>query len=284
MTASSLPLADAGSLRLLARRTHVLRLALAGALAVTAVSAILLARGPHASAGAFVPAGSNTIVVLDVSQSVEYNKLQLAYGTLTFLGHSKAKVGLVVCSSYAYEALPPGSPASALLPIAKLFRPIGLRSSYSGRRRFILPPNPWVAGFSVGTEIASGLELARTIITDEHLHRPSVVLISDLLDDSNDLARVSEEGKTYQRLGIPLRIAPLAPNEADLQFFLRVAGKQETLLQAKAPKQANAQLLTRFPTSLVAVAAVLALLLALDEVLLSPLRWGAAMITRKLPV
>jgi len=41
--------------------------------------------------------------------------------------------------------------------------------------------------------------------------------------------------------------------------------------------------LTRFPTSLVAVAAVLALLLALDEVLLSPLRFGAAMITRKLP-
>jgi len=283
VTASSLPLADAGSLRLLARRTHVLRLALAGALAVTAVSAILLARGPHASAGAFVPAGSNTIVVLDVSQSVEYNKLQLAYGTLTFLGHSKAKVGLVVVSSYAYEALPPGSPASALLPIAKLFRPIGLRSFYSGRPRFVLPPNPWVAGFSVGTELASGLELARTIITDEHLNRPSVVLISDLFDDSNDLARVSEEGKTYQRLGIRLRIAPLAPTEADLQFFLRVAGKQETLLQAKAPKQANAQLLTRFPTSLVAVAAVLALLLALDEVLLSPLRWGAAMITRKLP-
>jgi hypothetical protein len=282
VTASSLPLADAGSLRLLARRTHVLRLALAGALAATAVSAILLARGPHASAGAFVPAGSNTIVVLDVSQSVEFNKLQLAYGTLTFLGHSKAKVGLVVCSSYAYEALPPGSPASALLPIAKLFRPIGVRLAYrGGLPRFVLPPNPWVAGFSAGTELASGLALARTIITDEHLRRPSVVLISDLFDDSNDLARVSEEGKTYQRLGIGLRIAPLAPTEADLQFFRRAAGQQETLLQPKAPKQANAQLLTRFPTSLVAFAAVLALLLALDEVLLSPLRWGAATITWK---
>jgi hypothetical protein len=251
-------------------------------LAVTAVGAILLARGPHASAGAFVPAGSNTIVVLDVSQSVEYTKLQLAYGTLAFLGHSKARVGLVVCSSYAYEALPPGSPASALLPIAKLFRPISIRSFSRGQRRFVLPPNPWVLAFSAGTELASGLALARTIITDEHLHRPSVVLISDLLDDSNDLPRVSEEGKTYQRLGIPLRIAPLAPTEADLQFFLRAAGKQETLLQAKAPKQADAPLLTRFPTSLVAVAAVLALLLALDEVLFSPLRWGGAMITRRL--
>ena len=281
MTGSSLPLADAGSLRSLARRTHVLRLALAVGLAAIAVSAILLARGPHASAGAFVPAGSNTIVVLDVSQSVEYNKLQLAYGTLTFLGQSKAKVGLVVCSSYAYEALPPGSPASALLPIAKIFRPIGIRSSFSSRPRFILPPNPWVAGFSVGTELASGLALARTIITDEHLRRPNVILISDLLDDSKDLPRIEEEGKAYQRLGIGLRIAPLAATEADLQFFLRAAGKQETLVQPKAPKQANAQLLTRFPTSLVAVAVVLALLLALDELLLSPLRWGASIMTRR---
>ena len=175
MTPSSLPIADAGSLRLLARRTRVVRLAFAVGLAATAVSAILLARGPRASAGAFVPAGSNTIVVLDVSQSVEYDKLQLVYGTLTFLGHSKAKVGLVVVSSYAYEALPPGSPASALLPIAKIFRPIGLRSSglrssFSGRPRFILPPNPWVAGFSVGHRAC---ERTRARADDHHRRAPA---------------------------------------------------------------------------------------------------------------
>jgi hypothetical protein len=283
MKASSLPLADAASLRVLAGRTRVLRLALAGALAATAAGAILLARGPHASAGAFAPSGSNTIVVLDVSQSVEYNKLQLAYGTLTFLGRSKARVGLVVCSSYAYEALPPGSPASALLPIAKIFRPIGVRSIYSGRPRFIVPPNPWVAGFSVGTELSSGLALARMIIVNEHITKPSVVLISDLLDDSDDLGRVTDEGKTYKRLGIPIRIAPLASTEADLQFFHRAVGTHHSLLQPKAPKQANAQLLTRFPTSLVVVAAVLAFLLAINEVLLAPLRWGRSMVGRKLP-
>jgi hypothetical protein len=273
MTTSSLPLSERGSLRSLVRRTRVLRLVLAGALAALAAAAILLARGPQASAGAFIPAGSNTIVVLDVSQSVEYNKLQLAYGTLTFLGRSKARVGLVVCSSYAYEALPPGSPAGALLPIAKLFRPIGVRSRFSGRPRFILPPNPWVAGFSVGTELASGLALAREIVTVEHLAKPSVVLISDLLDDSSDLARVEEEGRKYRKLGIPLHIAPLAATEADMQFFLRAAGEPGSLLEAKAPKEANAQLLTQFPTWLVGVAAALALLLAIDELLLSPLRW-----------
>src|SRR5260370_4254509 len=125
MPAPSLPLADSGPLEPLARRTRVLRLALAGVLIVVAASAAVLARGPRVSAGLYVPRGSNTIVVLDVSASVEYNKLQLAYSTLSYLGHSKAQVGLVVCSSYAYEALPPGSPASTLLPIAKLFHPTG---------------------------------------------------------------------------------------------------------------------------------------------------------------
>ena len=276
MTASSLPLADAGPLRLLARRTHVLRLALAGALAVTAASAILLARGPHASAGAFVPAGSNTIVVLDVSQSVEYNKLQLAYGTLTFLGHSKAKVGLVVFSSYAYEALPPGSPASTLLPIAKLFHPTRTRPGRLGQPTFVLPPNPWKAAFSAGTELSTGLQLARTTIAADHLRRPSVVLISDLLDDSNDLTRIRAEGKAYQRLGIPLRIVGLAPTVGDLRYFLEAAGPQGSLLQPKVPKEADPLARTGFPTALVVVAAVLAFLLAIDEVVCAPLRWAGS--------
>ena len=56
MSAASLPLADAGSLRPLARRTRILRLALAGALAALAAAAIILARGPHVAAGAFIAA------------------------------------------------------------------------------------------------------------------------------------------------------------------------------------------------------------------------------------
>ncbi len=279
MTTSTLPLADAPSLEPFARRTRVLRLALAGALAVVAITAVVLARGPRASAGPFIPPGSNTIVVLDVSHSVEYNNLQLAYSTLTFLGHSKARVGLVVCSSYAYEALPPGSPSSTLLPIAALFHPTGLRRTYV-RPTFLLPPNPWAAAFSAGTELGSGLELAESIIVQQHLRNPSVVLISDLLDDSSDLTRVSAIGQAYQRHHIPLRIVGLRPSIGDLQFFLKAAGKQGSLLAPKVPKQATAQLRTGFPSSLVAVAAVLAFLLAIDELLLAPLRWGASLASR----
>jgi len=282
VTASSLPLADAQSLEPFARRTRVVRLLLAGALVAAAVSAVLLARGPQASAGPFVPPGSNTIVVLDVSQSVEYNKLQLAYSTLSFLGHSKARIGLVVCSSYAYEALAPGSPSATLLPIATLFHPTGVRQSF-GRPVFLLPPNPWSSGFSAGTELGSGLELAEEVISGQHLRNPSVVLISDLLDDSNDLAKVTTIGKEYQRLGIPLRIVGLEPAVGDLQFFLKAAGKQASLLQPKVPKQAQTQLRTGFPSSLVAVAAVLAFLLAIDELLLTPLRWSASFVARESP-
>lgn len=273
MTAASLPLADAGSLVPQARRTRVLRLALAAALALAATGVVLLARGPRASAGPFVAAGSNTIVVLDVSESVEFAKLQLAYNTLTFLGHSKARVGLVVSSSYAYEALPPGSPASALLPIANLFRPTGVT------RR--LPPNPWRAGFSAGTELSSGLELARTVIAANHLRSPRVVLISDLLDDSSDLAQVTSEGKEYQRLGLPLKIVGLAPTVGDLRYFLEAAGPQGSLLQPKAPRETALQLRTGFPTALVTVAALLALLLAMDEVLFAPLRWSTSRLARE---
>jgi hypothetical protein len=275
MTSVSLPLGDAGSLREQARRTRFVRLALAVALAAAAVTVVLLSRGPRLSAGAYVPPGSNTIVVLDVSQSVEANKLQLAYSTLSYLGHSKAHVGLVVSSGYAYEALPPGSAANALLPIADLFRSRGIALVF-GRPTVVLPPNPWRAAFSAGTELSSGLQLARTIVESEHLQHPSVVLISDLFDDSSDLPRVTAEGKAYQRAGIPLRIVGLDPTLGDLQFFLKAAGKQGSLLQPTAPKQAALQLRTRFPTTLVVVAALVAVLLAIDELLFAPLRWGVS--------
>ena len=272
MTDPSLPLADAGSLSAQARRTRALRVALAAAITLAAVAAVLIARGPRASAGPFVPPGTNTIVVLDVSQSVELYKLQLAYSTLSFLGHSNARVGLILTSSYAYEALPPGSPADALLPIARLFHPTKIRRGQSGRASFVLPPNPWRSAFSAGTELSSGLELARSVIAADRLRRPSVVLISDLLDDSEDLPNVTSEGEAYRRLGIPLRIVGLAPAFGDLQFFLKAAGPQGSLLQPKAPKQA-VQLRSGFPTALVVVA-FLALLLAIDELLFAPLRWG----------
>ncbi len=270
----SVPLADAASLGPDARRTRFLRLGLTAILVAAGVAVVLVARGPHAAtASPYIPPDSNAIVVLDVSGSVEIRKLQLAYSTLTLLGRSKAHVGLVVFSGYAYEALPPGSPASAMLPIAALFHARKTTARTFGGP-FVLPPNPWKAGFSEGTEISSGLVLARSLIVQNHLHHPTVVLISDLFDDSDDLANVTAVGKTYQRLGIPLRIVGLDPTVGDLQYFLKVAGPQGTLLQPKLPKQAHLQFRVGFPTALVVIAAVIALLLAVNELFCAPLRWG----------
>src|SRR5262249_51267664 len=132
-----------------------------------------------------------------------------------------------------------------------------------------------------GTELASGLTLARSVIASAHLRHPSVVLISDLLDDANDLPNVTSEGKAYQRARIPLRIVGLAPAPGDLQYFLKAAGRQGSLLQPKVPKQAALQLRTGFPTGLVTVATVLAFLIAIDEVLFAPLRWGQTRLVRE---
>jgi hypothetical protein len=274
LTRLSIPLADASSLWSEARRTRALRLGLAAALVVAAAAVVVLAHGPRTSSSPFVAPGSNTIVVLDVSGSVEIEKLKLAHNALERLGRSPAKVGLVVVSSYAYEALPPGSPASALLPIARLFD--ARRTGPPGSGQFVLPPNPWKQSFSAGTELSSGLALARSLIEKNHVERPGVVLISDLLDGTDDLASVATEGVAYRRYAIPLRIVGLAPAVGDLEYFLKAVGPQTKALQPKLPKQAHVGAGTRasFPIGLALVAIAIALLLAADEFLCAPLRFG----------
>jgi hypothetical protein len=268
----TIPIAYTSSLAAEVRRTRALRLSLAIALVAAAVSVVLLARSPHAKASPFVLPGSNTIVVLDVSESVELEKVRLAYSTLTLLGRSKAKIGLVVFSSYAYEALPPGSPAATLLPIAKLFD--AHEVGPARYQQFVLPPNPWKNSFSAGTEIASGLALARSLIVKDHLQRPSVVLISDLLDGSDDLGNVKIEGKAYRRLGIPVRIVGLSPKVGDLRYFLGALGSQSRSVQPKLPKQARLTPRTTFPTAFAVAAIIVVLLLAADELVCAPLRFG----------
>ncbi len=266
----SIPLTDSHSLRPKIRRTRIVRLTVAAALILGGVTCVLLTRSPGGSLPLVVP-GTQTIVVLDVSGSVELNKLRLAYRTLELLGNSKARVGLIVFSGYAYESLPPDSPAADLLPVASLFK-----AGHASQNAYgVLPPNPWTAGFANGTEISSGLALARSVIARNHLHRPSVVLISDLFDDSADLAHVSAEGKLYRHLGIPVRIVPLDPTAGDLRYVLKAIGSSSSAVQPRFPQ--NDRFLTRssFPTALAAVSIAIAVLLALTEIALAPLRWRA---------
>jgi hypothetical protein len=275
MTSASLPLADSASFRREALRTRGLRLGLATLLLGLGVGAVLLARGPRNPSTEFLaPSDSNTIVVLDVSGSVELQKIRLAYRALSLLGQSNKQVGLVVFSGYAYEALPPDSPAATLLPIANLFQlhraPGGLGPS------LFLAPNPWDSGFSSGTEISSGLVLARSLIEQNHLSRPTVLLISDLLDDKADYANVAEAGRTYRRLGIALHIVPLYPRPADLRFFSKVAGPSGTVVSSDLVKHTPLRTIQHFPVALVVVVLLLDLLIAANELLFTPLSWRAS--------
>ena len=278
MTAASIPLADTSGLSPLLRRTRLLRLGLAAVLVCAAVVAVVVTRGPRTGYGPFVVPGSSTVVVLDLSGSVELNKIQLAYSTLERLAHSGTRLALVVFSGYAYEVLPPGSAAANLLPIAGLFEsPIRLGI---GSNTYVLPPNPWTAGFSSGTEVSSGLALARSLIVRNHLRHPRVLLISDLLDDTADLPNVSSEGRAYRKLEIPLAIVGLDPTAGDLAYFVKAAGSQGSVVQPKPLDGAYRELRPGFPTTLAVVGCIIAFLLALNEFGFTRLRWHVPARTR----
>ena len=272
MSLSAIGLGDAPELRPLVHRTRAGELLLATALLAAAIGVAAIARNrTQVSQTPILASGSNAIVVLDLSASTQSDTLKRAYSTLTLLGRSRARVGLVIFSSYAYEALPPGSPAANLLPFARFFQPVRTQSSFAARLTF--PRNPWQTSFSFGTEISSGLALARSLILRDRLQQPTVVLVSDLFDDANDLPRVTAVGQSYRRLGVPLRIVALNPSVGDLRFFLNLAGPGTSLLQGQLPKQAHLAAKSSFPTALALAALLLVGLLVLNELLHAPLRW-----------
>ena len=74
-----------------------------------------------APAAAALPVRSGDLIVLDLSASVSQDTFSRIGETLRRLVQSGGRYGLVVFSSVAYEALPPGTPASALKPLVRYF-------------------------------------------------------------------------------------------------------------------------------------------------------------------
>jgi hypothetical protein len=66
----------------------------------------------------------------------------------------------------------------------------------------------------------------------------------------------------------------LNPTRADTRFFERLVGPRGSLIQAKPSTQVRLRSQYGFPLALGASALVLALLLAANELLSTPLRWG----------
>jgi hypothetical protein len=260
---SAIPLAAADALAAPARRTLLVRLALALGLA-GALAAVYLGSQRTEKDGTLLPGGSSPVVALDLSWSVSYDSYRQIEQTLRDLAESGRRIGLVLFSDVAYEALPPGTPASELRPYLRFFKKRGT-------------PNPWMDAFAGGTRIWTALELARQMLRREHIVNGSVVLISDLADAPNDRPELAQALVAYARDSIPIKVVGLDPTRDDAELFrgaLDQGGGSVTTEQPVPQRPRRARTSPAFPLGLVAAVTALLLLLGLNEHALGSLSWG----------
>jgi hypothetical protein len=269
-----LRIADAPSLASAARRARLLRVLLVCALAALVGAAVALAsRHTSPQVAAAAPGGQVTEVVLDVSGSVGNRTFRFTERALRRLSRG-GPVGLIVFSDSAEEALPPGTPAVELTPLLHLFEP-GRKPASATYPPAIsrYPMSPWYVSFSGGTRISAGLAAARAALTRDRL-RGRIVLISDLGDAADDLGKMKRELVKLAQAGIELRVMPL-PNTfpRDLRRFRRLEGPEVARVDVP-PHQSRAQAAgIAVPATLAAVAVLLAIALAANELYGVSLRW-----------
>jgi hypothetical protein len=270
-----LPLADAHLLEHAARRTAVVRWVLAVFLSgALAAGIFLVAHGERQAVAGTAP--KHTIVVLDLSGSISgpaSARSGLLLRTLAANDPDRLRVGLVLFSDLAQEALPPGTKPAELLPYARYFpaKAQAFGAPY--------PDNPWATNFSSGTTISSGLALARHLVARDHLGAARVVLVSDLFDADADYRRLKTELLTYARTpGLELRVQPLEPHSRrTLQMFTRYLGERRVALPPGTTQRVEAAGAgSSFPVAFVALVCVLAVALGANEIVASQFRWQDA--------
>jgi hypothetical protein len=260
---SGIPIADVRELRPAWRRTRVIRVVLAGALVALVLLAALDASRPTSHPLTFLPRASNGIVVLDLSASISSDTFNRIGKTLDQFAATNGRYGLVVFSDVAYEALPPGTPSSALEPYARYFK-VPAQTTPGLLPTF--PVNPWTNTFSAGTRISAGLGMAFTVIRSEHLARPAVVLISDLDDDPGDVyPSLASSIAAFRNARIPLKIVALNPAPKDQSLFAKLLGDATQIRQAQLPGERTTTSTDHFPRTLALLLVATALLLAANE-------------------
>ncbi len=264
MRRGAIPIGDLSGLLQPSRRTLVFRAVLAAAL-VGALAAAYLGAHRTGKHGGLLPGGKSPIVAIDMSWSVSYDNYAQIERTLSELAGSGRRIGLVLFSDVAYEALPPGTRASELRPYLRFFRKRGT-------------PNPWQAAFAGGTRIWSALDLARRMLKRDHVSNGAVVLISDLADAPNDRPLLAETLSSYVADSIPVKIVALDPTPEDAQLFERALahGGGSVVKLGPTPRTIVAhRSRPALPTALVSAALALVLLLGLNELALGRLGWRA---------
>lgn len=255
----SIPLSSVRALARSARWTRAARLGLA-ALLIVGLAVVFLLSHRRQREDAYLAAGTSPVIALDVSWSVTYDRSRLIERTLKGFVDAQRRVGFVLFSDTAYEALPVGTRSDALQPFMRFFHGADA--------------NPWRATFSAGTRISAALDLAHQMLLDAHVKHGSVVLISDLADSPSDEIDLARTLVAFQRADIPIRMVAIDPNRQDEQFFreaLRSGGGSVTTLRTAGQVSGGRR---TFPVLLVVVIALVALLLALNEHVLGALTWS----------
>ena len=257
---AGIPLADAPAFHARALVTRVVLATLAAGAAAAAAGALLASRATHSETLVLLPAHANVVLVLDLSASISTDSFTRIGATLQMLSRSGGRVGLVVFSDDAYEALPAGTPAADLAPFVRYFTLPRHAPGFVP----LFPLNPWGSTFTGGTNISVGMELAIGIAAAQRA-RPVVMLVSDLDDDPNNLRALTAVGAVAQHDRVPIRIVGLSPSAANVAYFRSIFGPSAPIVDAPTPAQVVRQARTPFPWGLVALAVGAAAVLALRE-------------------
>ena len=268
----SVPCAETASFGPVARRTTVVRVGLAAALASLLLLAVWNATRLAPQQVAFVPREGDAVLVLDVSKSVYVDAYRRVRSILEQLAASEASIGLIVFSDTAYELVPPRAHASHLRPLVRYFTPRrGYRLGEDPTARF--PVTPWSETFSSGTQISAGLDLARSALEREASGRGTIVLVSDLeapSEDMDDIARALL--MLRERPEMRLRIITLPGSGRPKAVFERLAGRSAFVdpddVELTPGGGSRASRVRDFPTTFVVLGGLALLLLAVNEL------WG----------
>jgi hypothetical protein len=292
------PLADAATLQAEARRTAGVRAAILVAIGVALAAAFVTAPRPTGELSALVSSGRPTVVVLDMSQSVSdlvYSEIARTLEGIVTAAGDRGRLGLVLFSDDAQEALPPDSPAKDLVPFIRYFKPKRERgvtskpiyyrvSGPTEQMATEYPLSPWFGRFSGGTQISTGLREAR-----EALERDGkggrAVLLSDLGEAEEDIDSLTKELLRWEESpALELKVVALPPATPALKTaFQRITGDYDLTVDSLALATGNEgarEPTENIPWTFVGVILALAAALAVHEVRAVPLSWRPAQGTR----
>ena len=257
-----LELAGSGSFARARTRTRLMWCSLVVAL-VALLSVFAFEAGAESSPPILRP-GTNAVIVVDLSGSALPASKGIARVLLGLARDPHRRLGLVVFSDSAYEALPPSTPVDGIKGWLELFQR-GQPWNY-----------PWASSFASGTTISSGLVLARKLLRRDRVVHPHVVLVSDLADSESDLQRLETVMAQYRREGIDLTVIKVQPGVKPAPGTRLGLPNADFVAQAADrtvdPTPSGSTDLT--PIVLAVLVGVLAVLAAAGELALHPLTWG----------